>query len=164
MIKNSALHLSETEVKIHGWSNFFHHHTKPMSHQRANGVITVKDTEPIKSCICMVQCRYGETGQWNAPHTDTLNTLKKRLGVSIKIDWYLSCLVPFSFFIHYPWVNVMWNQKRAESIYFAFGRGLWNSLLYDQTICTRETVYLKHQKDCDLPLIQFYKLLLQVTK
>lgn len=58
----------------------------------------------------------------------------------------------------------MWNHKRAESIYFAFGRGLWNSLLYDQTICTRETVYLKHQKDCDLPLIQFYKSLLQVTK
>lgn len=57
-----------------------------MSHQRANGLITVKDAEPIKSCICMVRGTYGETGQRNAPHTDTLNTVKKCLGVSIKLD------------------------------------------------------------------------------
>lgn len=30
---------------------------------------------------------------------------------------------------------------------------MWISLLYDQTTCTREIAYLKHQKDSDLPLI-----------
>lgn len=58
-MKSFALHLLETEVKIHGRSNSFHHHTKLMQHQRANRVITVKDTKPIKSSICVVRCRYG---------------------------------------------------------------------------------------------------------
>lgn len=59
MIKSFALHLLETEVKIHGQSNSFHHHAKPMQHQRANGVITVKDTKPIKTSVRAVQRRYG---------------------------------------------------------------------------------------------------------
>lgn len=61
MIKSFALHLLETEVKIRGQSNSLHHYTKPMQHQRANGVITVEDTKPIESSIYADRCSYGHT-------------------------------------------------------------------------------------------------------